>query len=427
MRLLLVLFLVQAGACLQWGVSRRRSTHPALTRLGAQKRERVHLQAAEEQKEEKEGEDDDEGGEETKSLSVITEFRDKLTNATLVACQGSLNTSSPKRLELFGLYQQGVNFTSDQNVELVERVFDLRKEQSITELLALWRSERLLSNSKEFPPSVPHVDGPHFLNEIQDFEQKLFRLGKRVNDWKRLEDAGSEDESEAAERMAIKGFLDRTDWPRNLALARADDNATLEKESIKAFLEFFRQEFPYYYSACLSPGCGCKDGNAHLGVVFPKQDEHLLGKAAVCELVLCNSCTEISRFPRLNALAKVLDTRRGRCGEYSVLALRMFETLGYKARWVVDWADHVWVEISMRGRWVHVDPCEASIDEPLLYEGWGKNATFVFAFGKDGSVEDVTSSYTTHDQGLIERRRVSRGVNSSQVQRALHRTKDMWV
>jgi peptide-N4-(N-acetyl-beta-glucosaminyl)asparagine amidase len=105
----------------------------------------------------------------------------------------------------------------------------------------------------------------------------------------------------------------------------------------------------------------------------------------------------------------------------------MFETLGYKARWVVDWADHVWVEILMRGRWVHVDPCEASIDEPFLYEGWGKNATFVFAFGKDGSVEDVTSSYTTHEQGLIERRRVSRGVNSTQVQRALHRTKDMWV
>ena len=31
-------------------------------------------------------------------------------------------------------------------------------------------------------------------------------------------------------------------------------------------------------------------------------------------------------------------------------------------------------------RWVHADPCEAAIDEPLLYQAWGKNQTFIFAF-----------------------------------------------
>ena len=419
LRMLLVLFLVQAGACLQWGM-RRPSPHAALTRLGAQ-RERVHLQAAAEEEEE---EDDDD--EEAKSLSVITEFRSKATNTTLVACQGGLNTSSPMRLELFGLYQHGVNFTSDQNVELVERVFDLRKEQSVSELLALWRSERLLSNSKEFPPLLPHVDGPHSLTEIQTFEQKLLRLGKRVFDWRRLEEEAAS-ELEVAEKAAIKGFLEKTHWPRNLALAREGSNATLEKEGIKSFLDFFRGELPYYYSACLSPGCGCKDANGHLGVVFPKQDEYLLGAAAVCELILCSTCSKVTRFPRFNALNKVLSARRGRCGEYSVLALRMFEMLGYQARWVVDWADHVWVEILVRGRWMHVDPCEASIDEPHLYEGWGKNATFVFAFGKDGSVEDVTAAYTTHCQELIEGRRVAKGVNSALVHHALQRTRDLWV
>jgi hypothetical protein len=114
--------------------------------------------------------------------------------------------------------------------------------------------------------------------------------------------------------------------------------------------------------------------------------------------------------------------------------------LGYKKlRWVVDWADHVWVDIrlgdsigssndSASGRWVHCDPCEASIDEPLLYEGWGKNQTYILAFydpfnrnAVDGGdlpvgddvfrfpvIEDVTASYTTdNDEVVFDRRGIS--------------------
>ena len=32
-----------------------------------------------------------------------------------------------------------------------------------------------------------------------------------------------------------------------------------------------------------------------------------------------------------------METRRGRCGEYSRLFFKAVEALKYKARWVVDW------------------------------------------------------------------------------------------
>ncbi|KAJ1399996.1 hypothetical protein B484DRAFT_406144, partial [Ochromonadaceae sp. CCMP2298] len=108
----------------------------------------------------------------------------------------------------------------------------------------------------------------------------------------------------------------------------------------------------------------------------------------------------------------VLDTRRGRCGEYSVLMMRFLEGLGYTARWVVDREDHVWTEIQISdGAWVHIDPCEAVVDEPLLYQSWGKDQTFIFAYsGLD--IEDVTFSYTTNASAVLERRRAE-GVNKT--------------
>jgi len=48
----------------------------------------------------------------------------------------------------------------------------------------------------------------------------------------------------------------------------------------------------------------------------------------------------------------------------------------------------VWVEVLILSgssaecdRWIHIDPCEAAVDEPLIYQGWGKNLTYIVAVG----------------------------------------------
>lgn len=117
------------------------------------------------------------------------------------------------------------------------------------------------------------------------------------------------------------------------------------------------QEFPYYYDRCQS--CGNTEDNTFIGYVYPTNAERTF-RASRTEVYHCSSCGETSRFARYAAVSKVLETRRGRCGEYSVLMLRLLEALGYECRWVVDWSDHVWLEAWIGGRWVHVDPCEVS-------------------------------------------------------------------
>ena len=69
--------------------------------------------------------------------------------------------------------------------------------------------------------------------------------------------------------------------------------------------------------------------------------------------------------------------------------------MGHESREVHDFTDHVWTEvwISDLQRWVHMDSCENSFDQPLLYEdGWGKKLTYCFAVSNI-EVVDVTKRY----------------------------------
>eukprot|EP01035_Chromulina_nebulosa_P018931 gene18931-24738_t len=140
-------------------------------------------------------------------------------------------------------------------------------------------------------------------------------------------------------------------------------------------------------------------------------------------MYLCNDCSNITRFPRFNAVAEVLTTRRGRCGEYSALIVRMLDALGYQTRWITDITDHVWAEVLIDCQWIHFDPCEASVNEPFIYQGWGKNQTYVISYDVNSdAVNDVTYNYTSDLIGVETRRRLD-GVNETFVNQILSEAK----
>lgn len=206
--------------------------------------------------------------------------------------------------------------------------------------------------------------------------------------------------------------------PKTFARLRSSEKFTI----LKTFLEWFRSEFPYFYDRCEVCGASIKedgpsneksdDDETFVGYIYPSENE-IEGKASRTELYRCHKCHSFTRFPRYNSARYVLENRRGRCGEYSMLLYRFLRTLGHDCRWVVDWADHVWAEIRVNDRWIHMDPCEAALDHNLLYQEWGKKQTFVLGFClPSGSnqfkyplIEDITHQYTTDAKCEILNRR----------------------
>ncbi|CAM9361779.1 unnamed protein product [Discosporangium mesarthrocarpum] len=278
---------------------------------------------------------------------------------------------------------------------------DLSDEATKEDLQQLWRAGRLLSQDR---------DAAEILRGKPSFSDLLMSYTKRTkeNHWEEIPKA------------RLVQTLRRYN-PQVVDLCQYAPEKSVEETilSLKGLLEWFRKDFPYYYGACLS----CESRNStFMGYVHPSQEE-LDYKAGRTELYWCPACGQVSRFARFTAVSKVLETRRGRCGEYSVLMLHLLEALGYSCRWVVDWEDHVWLEASIGGRWVHIDPCEAAVDEPLLYESWGKQQTYILAFSPQ-EVVDVTSTYTSDFEAAKSRRDVGEDTIRSLISSATKELQD---
>lgn len=168
-------------------------------------------------------------------------------------------------------------------------------------------------------------------------------------------------------------------------------------------LHWFKESFFSWVDTLKCSRCGGTTTNAGPGE--PTADE-IAGGASRVELHGCSKCGTHERFPRFNHPAKLLETRRGRCGEWANCFTFFARSLAFDARYVLDWTDHVWTEVysDSQQRWLHCDSCEALCDTPLVYEaGWGKKLSYILAFSKD-EVQDVTWRYTSNFEAVRARR-----------------------
>ncbi|NXE58482.1 NGLY1 amidase, partial [Calcarius ornatus] len=169
-------------------------------------------------------------------------------------------------------------------------------------------------------------------------------------------------------------------------------------------LDWFKTSFFHWVNSLPCSRCGGQT-EPKSGYLLPTDDD-LRWDARRVENHYCNQCQLCNRFPRYNNPEKLLETRRGRCGEWANCFTLCCRAVGFEARYVWDHTDHVWTEVysSSQKRWLHCDPCENVCDKPLLYEaGWGKKLSYIIAFSKD-EVVDVTWRYSSKHEEVLSRR-----------------------
>ncbi|VEU23820.1 DEKNAAC104913 [Brettanomyces naardenensis] len=170
---------------------------------------------------------------------------------------------------------------------------------------------------------------------------------------------------------------------------------------VKQLLKWFKEEFFTWVNKPDCPKCGNTDQNTIQQVTpwRPYKKEHFEGNAGVIERYRCEVCNHTIEFPRYNNPSTLLKTRSGRCGEWDNCFILLLKSLGLKVRYLWNMEDHVWCEYYSTNldRWVHLDCCENSFDNPLLYNrGWAKKMSYIFAIS-DYYIRDVTDKYIDKD------------------------------
>ena len=195
----------------------------------------------------------------------------------------------------------------------------------------------------------------------------------------------------------IYGNLEKRESENTNAQLDYDDLLVLE------LLHYFKNDF---FTWVNNPKCSCgsEDVESKGG---KRGTPGNLDQISIIEVYQCKRCGQLVEFPRINNPVSLLKSRKGRCGEWvNCFMLILSALIGGgetdRIRYVWNQEDHVWCEYYSNGskRWIHLDPCEAVADEPLLYcNNWGKKMSFVIGFNRHYIV-DLSDKYITPEKQI---------------------------
>jgi peptide-N4-(N-acetyl-beta-glucosaminyl)asparagine amidase len=123
---------------------------------------------------------------------------------------------------------------------------------------------------------------------------------------------------------------------RTNLLQESDGKISHTEALVKILLAWFKNEF---FKWCDTVPCIiCNSKTIPMGSTKPTAEEAAF-KASVTELHKCSICNHLNRFPRYNDPMKLLETRKGRCGEWANCFGMILTSMGIETRYVIDFTD----------------------------------------------------------------------------------------